>query len=324
MGKRRRIGGPKNWSCCHEVGAFLDCRCLPHGFYSLIPAVLSSMAFWTALVQDGCDFAKLEGENVEKITGSDVLPFIEAGISHYRAPLFYTTESEWKMVFTDQCENYPGESIDIFVELAKYFSLVSLIFGGSLTLFLWFTTCMTFSIRTWRFCAVEAALATLFRGGSFLFLFSSICEGNESQCHLAFGSRMDIIGIVLYFVAAVSLFGHYPDPKLRRLTDEEIIQSVADAENLQPKRLSSLNIPPPSNLGGGESNRYRDDPSYYGGDGRSVASQSFYNKGYGDEQSVAQSHYSRGQHYDDADLYDGGRSVASQSHFPSNGEAAFV
>mmetsp|Transcript_28126 Transcript_28126/g.46578 ORF Transcript_28126/g.46578 Transcript_28126/m.46578 type:complete len:269 (+) Transcript_28126:166-972(+) len=266
---RRRIGGPKNWSCdwldFEELRAYLDCRYVPHGFYSLIPAVLSSMALWTALAQDGCDFAKLEGGNVETIAGSDILPFIEAGISHYRAPLFYTAESEWKMVFTNECENYPDENIDIFVNLAKYFSLISLIFGGSLTLFLWFTTCMTFSVRTWIFCAVEATLAALFRAGSFLFLFSSICSGNESKCNLAFGSTMDIVGCVLYFVAALCLFAHYPDPKLRKLTDEEIIQSVAEAENLQPKRLSIGSLPiKGSSLGGGESNRYRGDgASYY-------------------------------------------------------------
>lgn len=236
------------------------------------------MAFWTALAQDGCDFAKLEGANVEKVSGSDILPFIEAGVSHYRAPLFYTVESEWKMVFTNECENYPEESIDIFVNLAKYFSLVSLIFGGSLTLFLWFTTCMTFSIRTWKFCAVEATLAALFRAGSFFFLFSSICSGNESKCNLAFGARMDIIGSGMYFVAALCLSAHYPDPKLRKLTDEEIIQSVAEAENLQPKRLSTGSLPTQGpKLGDIESKRYRgDEASHYGGGGRPMASQSHY------------------------------------------------
>jgi hypothetical protein len=274
------------------------------------------MAFWTALAQDGCDYAKLKGGNVETITGSDVLPFIEAGISHYRAPLFYTAESEWKMVFTNECENYPDESIDIFVELAKYLTMLSLIFGGFLTFFLWFTTCMSFSIRTWRFCAFEAVLAALFRAGSFFFLFSSVCSGNYSHCNLAFGSRMDIIGIALYVGAALSLLGHYPDPKLRSLSDEEIIQSVAEAENFQPKSLTSTRqLMQPTNLGGGESNRhlYRGgEPPQYGGDARLVASQSFYNKGYGDEQSVSSRFYVDGQ------------SMASQSYYPSKPQSTFV
>ena len=277
-------------------------------------------------MQDGCDYVKLQGGSVEQMTGSDVLPFIEAGISHYRAPLFYTQDNQWKMVFTNECQDYPDGSMDIMWMLAKYLTLISAILGGSLALFLWFTTCMTFSVRTWRFCAVEGILAAILRAGSFLYFGSSICTGNDSHCELAFGSQMDIVGVVLYLFSALAILGHYPDPKLRKLTDEEIIQSVIETENLQPKRLHAVTAqskPPSSrNLAGGESNRYLDEPSYYGGDKRSVPSQSFYNKNsqYADDQSMtSRSFYSNGpqsaQYADD-------QSMASRSHFSKGAQSA--
>lgn len=216
-----------------------DFRCLPHGFYSLIPAVLSTLAFWTAVVQDGCDYVKLEGGSVEQITESDVIPFMIAGLTHYRAPVFSAEDSGWALVFTGICEEYPAGTTDIIWTLAKYFAMVSAIFGGSLALFLWFTTCMTFSIRTWRFCAVEAVLATIFRACTFVAFTSSVCTGNGSHCTLAYGSEMDIVGVVLYATAAIAILSHYPAPNWGKLTDEEIIHSVTEAENMQPKLLSA-------------------------------------------------------------------------------------
>jgi hypothetical protein len=215
-----------------------DFSCLPHGFYSLIPAVLSTLAFWTAVVQDGCDYVKLEGGSVEQITASDLIPYVIAGLTHFMAPVFSTEDSGWALVFTGVCEEYPGGTTDMIWTLAKYFAMVSAIFGGSLALFLWFTTCLTFSIRTWRFCAVQAVLATVFRACTFLAFASSVCTGNGSQCTLAFGSEMDVVGVVLYAMTAITIMSHYPAPNWGKLTDEEIIHSVTEAENMQPKLLS--------------------------------------------------------------------------------------
>ena len=258
---RKRTGGQKNrtFGWCEDSLVNFDCRCLPHGFYSLIPAVLSTLAFWTAVVQDGCDYVKLEGGSVEKITESDVLPFIVAGLTHFRAPVFFTEESGWMLVFTGVCQEYPAGTTDIMWTLAKYFAMVSAVFGGSLALFLWFTTCMTFSIRTWRFCAVEAVLATIFRASTFLAFASSVCTENSSQCKLAFGSKMDIVGVALYATTAIVLLSHYPAPNWGKLTDEEIIQTVTEAENMRPKLLSA----PRSqrslrSFDGGESARFYD------------------------------------------------------------------
>lgn len=216
----------------------LDCRCLPHGFYPLIPTILTSMALWTSIVQDGCDYGRLEGEeSIQKITGSDVFPFLEVGLYHYRTPIFYASENDWKLPFTIECEVYPEGTADTWWLIGKYLTMVAAVLAGSLNFFLWFTTCMTFSIRTWRFCAIESLLAALFRAGSFMFFATSVCQGSGNKCIFAFGSKVDILGIILWVLAAFAILGHYPDPKLRKVMDDAEILNAEEVANLQPKQL---------------------------------------------------------------------------------------
>lgn len=126
----RRLKGPSNWNC-GELFRGVSCLYLPHGFYSLLAAALASMAFWTTLVQDGCDYVKLEGGNVELISGSDVLPYLEVGVSQYRAPLYYTASSEWKMVYTEECLDYPmDQEKDMLWNMARWTTFCSSVLGG--------------------------------------------------------------------------------------------------------------------------------------------------------------------------------------------------
>jgi hypothetical protein len=151
---------------------------------------------------------------------------------------------------------------------------------------------------------VTALLAAFLRSGSFLFLLSSICTSGQSHCVVAFGSRMDIIGVTLWVASSISMFGHYPDPKLRQITDEELIHSVAEAESLAPKRLSvasqARRTSRSSQLAGGESNRWSSLSSkVHGADQQSMPSRSYFS-------------------------YDGGQSDESQSHYPSKDRGSFA
>ena len=177
--------------------------------------MLSTMAFWATVVQDGCDYARLRGANVESITSSDILPFLEVGLSRYRSPMYYSDENEWNLVFTDICHDYPNK--DWLQELARWLVFASAIIGGSLALFLWCSTCFSFSIRTWRFCAFEAFLAAMLRSGSFLFLLSPVCSDSESTCTLSFGAKMDVVAIGLWVVTTLVMGVHYAEPQLRRV-----------------------------------------------------------------------------------------------------------
>lgn len=263
------------------------------------------MAFWTALVQDGCDYAKLRGGNVELIARSDVLPFLEVGVSQYRAPLYYPTENEWKMVFTEKCQDYPADQPDMFRTIARWLQFSSMVLGGGFTMFLWFSTCFTFSKRTWRFCAFEALMAAMFRGGSFLFLFGKTCTGNATSCELSFGSRMDIIGIVMWVITSLVMFGHYAEPRLRSLTLSEFEDLEAEEEeDLAPRPLSTNPVATyrgHAQLIGQTRRPGASQPGY--GDGTGAAGQ-YYTSSYDDEQSYAAQSY-----------YDDGKSIGSKSYF---------
>lgn len=228
------------------LSTHLDCQILPHGFYPLIPTILSSMALWTSTVQDGCDYGRLLGDaSISKITGSDVFPFLEVGLYNYRAPIFYASENDWRLAFTYECQEYPPEVVDTWWNIGRYLTMISSVFAGSLCLFLWFTTCVSLSKRTWKFCSVVAFLAAIFRSGSFFFFSSSICNGIGSECHLAFGSKVDVLGIILWLVAGFTICGHYPDPKLRRAHEYGDVDVEASEEfnNLRPKPLTVSSQP---------------------------------------------------------------------------------
>lgn len=227
MRKRRSIS-------CNAKLPDLGCRCLPHGLYPIVPTILSCMALWTTTVQDGCDYGRLTGEaSIEQITGSDVFPFLEVGLYSYRAPIFYASENDWILAFTVDCQEYPPEAIDLWWRVGKIMTVISSILAGSLCLFLWFTTCVSFSKRTWRFCSVVAFLAAICRAGSFLFFWSSICQSKGSQCQLAFGSKVDLLGIILWLVIGFVLLGHYPNPKLRKMVADDDDDDDTDEENSQ-------------------------------------------------------------------------------------------
>ncbi|CAJ1928815.1 unnamed protein product [Cylindrotheca closterium] len=63
-------------------------RWLPHGCYSLWVALLCTGGWTASLMQDGCDFARVEGPVVAELTTLGELPppWLEFGIGAFRAP----------------------------------------------------------------------------------------------------------------------------------------------------------------------------------------------------------------------------------------------
>jgi hypothetical protein len=66
---------------------------------------------------------------------------------------------------------------------------------------------------------------------------------------------MDITAVVLWIVTSFIMLGHYPDPKLRVLTEAEIRDEIAKGnfggdceDDLRPKRLSVSNAGPGENI----------------------------------------------------------------------------
>jgi len=186
-----------------------SCHLLPQGSYILLPTVITTLGWICSLLQDDCDYIILRGPLVEVLT-TDSPPYIEMGIQAYREPEF--VNGEWTTDFVGDCRRYPIElNHDPFWKSSKSFSFISLVLGGGATFFLWFSTCCTFSKATWRWTGYEVSLACIFQALAFLFFKTDVCT--ENTCELFWGSKLDIAATVLWFVASICIFSHYPAPK---------------------------------------------------------------------------------------------------------------
>ena len=188
-------------------------RLLPHGGYTLIPAVLSTVAWLASLSQDGCDFARLTGFIVAEATQSTSVEFLEVGYTAYREP---TLEGdEWKVQYTGTCLAYDPDIFtqDAFWVAAKAFAFVALVLGGGGALFLWFSSCFVFSRGTWKWAGYEVLLASIFQSLAFLWFATKICNTGDSQCTPSYGSKTAIAAAALWFVSALVIFCRYPAVK---------------------------------------------------------------------------------------------------------------
>jgi len=193
-------------------------RLLPQGPVALVPTVLCTMAWISTLVQDGCDYAQVSGPSVEILTGSDVVPFVEAGRAGYRVPSYMyepgnEDDGEWVIVYTDVCSSYGV--VDIQQDWQWTFSrvahFITQTLGGSASLFLWCSTFTVVSRGLWRFTAYEMLGAVIFTLAGFVWFSTGMCDkvaGNVCAFH--FGSKADVVAASLWLVASVVAFLKYP------------------------------------------------------------------------------------------------------------------
>jgi hypothetical protein len=193
-----------------------SCRMLPHGNYSLIPAILSSMAWLASLFQDGCDFSKLTGPTVQQLAINPNVPWLEVGMAAYREPYLNTQSGNWEVVYSGACFAYPDDGTvtqDSVWNTARAFDFVALVLGGGGCFFLWFATCCVFSRATWRWAGYEVLLAAVAQCLSFLWFNTSLCHTEGNTCELFWGSKADIVSAVFWTVAAIAVLCHYPVPR---------------------------------------------------------------------------------------------------------------
>ena len=183
-----------------------SCRLLPHGGYSLLPAVLTTMGWISALFQEGCDFAILTGPTVAN-WGVDV-PWLEVGFQAYREPV-YDENGTWRTVYGGSCLEYPSpDPVDSIWQVSKGLNFVAVVLGGAGTFYLWFATLCVFSKATWRLAGLEVGLASVFQGLSFLWFRTELC--GENDCTLGRGSQADIVASTFWMLAAILIYCHYP------------------------------------------------------------------------------------------------------------------
>lgn len=187
------------------------CLLLPHGVYSLLPALLTNMGWIAALFKSSCNYALLSGEIVKDISVAEP-PYLEVGLQAYRAPVFNTAAHQWEFSSSASCVAYPDTvQIDLSWKFANAFSFLALVLGGGATFYLWISSCCRFSRGSWRWAGYEVAAACLFQTLSFVWFRTGICR--EYDCELYHGSKASIMAAVFWLVASLLIFGRYPAPK---------------------------------------------------------------------------------------------------------------
>jgi len=187
---------------------------LPQGSFPLLPTLLTTMGWISSLFQDDCDFVHVDGDVVQHLATSSETPWIEAGIKAYREPNLNTKTGEWKVDYDRNCLMYPSEYVNTDEgswKMSKACSFLALVLGGGGTLFLWFSTCCTFSKGSWRWAGYEIFFASIFQALSFVFFRTELCQQNK--CNLFWGARTDIMATILWFLASLCIFCYYPKPQ---------------------------------------------------------------------------------------------------------------
>ena len=205
---------------------------LPHGWYSLGPPVLATMAWVSSLFQDGCDYAILRGDDVVQAYAA-AAPFLEVGFDAYRIPEYDPDTNSWKIRYTGQCLDYPDTPVDIdsdpYWTAAKFLDFMSAVLGGAGAFFLWFATCCVFSPGTWRWTGYEVGAAALCQWLTFLWFRNELCT-TAGSCSMSWGAKMDIVAGTFWAVAAILILAHYPHAEWHEEEEEEDEYSYDDEE----------------------------------------------------------------------------------------------
>mmetsp|Transcript_8153 Transcript_8153/g.11745 ORF Transcript_8153/g.11745 Transcript_8153/m.11745 type:complete len:263 (+) Transcript_8153:326-1114(+) len=206
------------------------CRLLPHGGYTLFPAVLSTLAWFASLSQDGCDYVQVTGPIVDEITTIKGVPFIEMGFSAYRAPAFDPDSKGWVVSYEGECSDYNEDviNVDMYWKVSKGFAFLALVLGGGGALFLWFSSCFVFSPGTWRLAGVEVLMASIFQALAFLWFQTETCTTNDNKCELFYGSKSDILAALFWFVSGIAICCRYPTPTVSDDDDDDEDPEIVD------------------------------------------------------------------------------------------------
>lgn len=221
---------------------YFNCRLLPHGGIVLFHVVLTTLALSASLAHDGCDYARLHGAAVQMLTGSSAIPYVDCGMTAYRMPMYYPTENDWRVAYSDECQPYQYMNLlaDSSWIAAEWLQFISLVVGGTTCMFLWTSTCLTLRPNHWKAAGVGAAVACIFQLLSFVWFYTRLCntsttnfldfetgrevelDSQTSSCELFFGSKCAILSCILWGIAAAgTLLLEYPSPVPKLICDEE-------------------------------------------------------------------------------------------------------
>lgn len=213
--------------------------CLPHGGYSLFPAVLCTLAWLASLSQDGCDYSRVSGTVVQQIATNKDVPFVEIGFVAYREPIYNEEDKTWSVVYTGQCSTYNPDLEDPFWKAAKGFAFGALVLGGASSLFLWFSTCFVFSRGTWRWAGYQVVLAFICQTLAFLWFGTAICKDEENTCDLFYGSKADIAASAFWLASAILILSRYPKPQPK---PEDMVDNTSEP-SIEVSNAEEMEVP---------------------------------------------------------------------------------
>lgn len=214
-------------------------RCLPHGCYPLFVALLCTLGWMASLMQDGCEFARVEGPVVAELTTLGELPplWLEFGIGAFRAPSEESmaevsqnttkTDFQWQLEHwfrhlfegEENCELFQVETMEKFMDnawtTARTFAFLALVLGGGGSLFLWASTFFVFTRGTWRWTGYLILIGSLCNSMTFLWYLTSICSWNT--CSMYWGSKTNILACSLWFLGGLCIVCRYPVPVSQRM-----------------------------------------------------------------------------------------------------------
>lgn len=140
-------------------------------------------------------------------------------------------------------------SIDGAWTFAKIAGFVSLVLGGAGALFLWFASCFKYSKTTWRWAGYELVVATILQLLTYSWFGTSMCHGGGDRCALAYGSKADILTLVLWLVSSASIFVRFPsryEYNTRQNTTSPAVPT--ELEMAQHSAETQQQQPPPSQM----------------------------------------------------------------------------
>lgn len=163
------------------------------------------------------------------------VPFLEVGFNQYRKPT-KGDDGEWYISYTTGCEDYNTDAINIdgVWRFAKITGFLSLVLGGAGALFLWFSSCFRYSKTTWRWSGYELAFATIMQLLTYSWFGTNMCQGDGDRCALAYGSKADILTLILWFISAVLIFAKLPRKVTPQNNRESTTISVVELEMAHP------------------------------------------------------------------------------------------
>jgi len=216
-------------------------------------------------MQDGCDFARVQGPVVAELTpvGDLPPPWMEFGIGAFREPsaqslaematanannmnLNATGSSsgsgsgsslslqfeQWYNNLSEgekNCQLFDEDTTEKFIDnawtTARTFAFLALVLGGGGSLFLWASTFFVFSRGTWRWTGYLILIGSLCNSMTSLWYLTSICSWNT--CTMFWGSKTSILASSLWFFGGLFIVCRYPTPVTHRMQKLDQEEPVA-------------------------------------------------------------------------------------------------